>query len=37
MVASVAGDDIGPARGLFSGAYCLSITMADDRERIICA
>ena len=32
MVASVAGDDIGPAWGLFGGR--LGITMADERERI---
>ena len=34
MVASMAGNDIGPAWGLFSGPSCLSVTMADDRERI---
>ena len=32
MVASVAGDYIGPVWGLFGGRYRRGITMADDRE-----
>jgi hypothetical protein len=34
VVASVARDEIGPAWSLFGGSCRLSITMADDRERV---
>ena len=34
MIASVAGDYIGPVWGLFGGPSCLGVTMTDDRERI---
>ena len=34
MVASVAGNDIGPVWGLFGRCYALGIAMADDSEWI---
>ena len=35
MVASMAGQTIGPVWGLFGRRYRLRITMADDRKRFI--